>query len=393
MSTIFMDESGYTGQDLVNLEQPVFTLATLHCSEDECKELKTRFFKEVKAPELKYKTLMERRQKMILEFMRELSRTPELVKIEIVHKRYILTYLLVDYIIEPAAKKDGFDLYQKGRNIGLTNSFYVGLPALAGEDFFEDLLRRFQEMMRRLDEDSYNSFFAPILNTKYQLPLETFRQAPLDYLLWHIQRGYDSLGYDIVKRIKDDYIWVDMPGHGPLDIGLKSSLSLMNRWSKELSENFTLVYDSCSKMASARYIWDILVDPNLPHATVGYDTSALTFPMKVKKTLLEDSTNWAGLQLVDMLVGAATHWAKWHLYGAKEDDKYGRELELILPSFTPSLLWPSTNVTPEQLGTVDRNAPSNPDYIEKVIALRRLQNLGVQFFSIHNYEKETEPPS
>jgi len=33
MITVFMDESGYTGEDLMNSNQPFFTLATLRCSE------------------------------------------------------------------------------------------------------------------------------------------------------------------------------------------------------------------------------------------------------------------------------------------------------------------------------------------------------------------------
>jgi len=115
-----MDESGYTGEDLMNQNQPFFTLATLRCSEQECGEYKTRFFKKVHAPELKHKNLIEnRRQKLILEFLKEISQTPELVKVHITHKRYELTSKIVQYVVKPAALKAGIDLRIKGRDFSL----------------------------------------------------------------------------------------------------------------------------------------------------------------------------------------------------------------------------------------------------------------------------------
>lgn len=57
MPTIFLDEAGYTGRNLLDPEQPILTLASLCYSEDACKDLKQRFFNRVKAKELKYSSL------------------------------------------------------------------------------------------------------------------------------------------------------------------------------------------------------------------------------------------------------------------------------------------------------------------------------------------------
>jgi hypothetical protein len=115
LNTIFMDESGYAGQDLLNTEQPVFALATLNCTEERCQELKKTFFKEVKADELKYSSMKKlvKQQRMILKFMNELSRTPELIKVNLVHKKYMLTGKLVDFVVEPGLKTQGINLYEK----------------------------------------------------------------------------------------------------------------------------------------------------------------------------------------------------------------------------------------------------------------------------------------
>jgi hypothetical protein len=59
MSTIFIDESGYTGEDLMNLNQRFFTLAALHFSEQEAESDVKRYFGEVPAPQLRHVKLKE----------------------------------------------------------------------------------------------------------------------------------------------------------------------------------------------------------------------------------------------------------------------------------------------------------------------------------------------
>lgn len=106
MSTIFMDESGYTGEDLMNSDQPLFALATLCCSEQKCSDYKTEFFSKVQAPELKHKILLQgHRQNLILGFLKELSQTPEIVKLHVAHKRYTLTDRIVQLVVSPGAMK------------------------------------------------------------------------------------------------------------------------------------------------------------------------------------------------------------------------------------------------------------------------------------------------
>src|SRR5437762_1532719 len=112
MSTMFIDECGYTGEDLMNSDQPVFTLASLGLSESECKGLRERFFKNVKTSELKHKMLVKypRHRRMILDFLKELTNHPEQVKIQITHKRYALVSRLIKFVVYPAARKEGIDL-------------------------------------------------------------------------------------------------------------------------------------------------------------------------------------------------------------------------------------------------------------------------------------------
>ena len=102
MTTIFMDECGNTGEDLFSNDQPVFTLSSLNLTEEECLEIKQRFFGSVKASELKHASLVKRpaQQEMIINFVREMASRSDVVKFSVSHKRFILLTKIVDLIVE-----------------------------------------------------------------------------------------------------------------------------------------------------------------------------------------------------------------------------------------------------------------------------------------------------
>lgn len=403
MAIIFLDESGYTVRNLLDSAQPTFTLATIKCSELEAQNFKTRFFNEVQAAELHYSKMKKRprQQSMIIKFLKELLNNPGLVKVKIVHKRYALYYRLIDTIVEPAANKDGINFYQDGRIIDLTNTFYYDFPTAAGTDYADNLLRQFQEMMDKLDLPSFNRFFLPILNDKYKQPYEVMIQSinehPLDFFLWHLQKGYDSLGFELVKQAIATFR--PLKAH-PLDLGLVSAFHLTALWRSDITEPISLIHDKSSKMATSEHIWNTLVDPDVSPKTIhiGYGDLTITFPIGVKTTRLEDSRDWIGLQLADILAGAANQWAKWIHDGRKlndDDDLFSKRLDEIIPAFPMMAFWPSPEIHPESRRTIYDKSVPGPDYIthilekyyleyyakeaERMETIRKLREAGCEF--------------
>jgi hypothetical protein len=68
---IYMDESGFTGEDLLHLEQPVFVHVSTCLSDEECAALAKDHFSGVQGDELKHKRLGRRPngQSRILDFV------------------------------------------------------------------------------------------------------------------------------------------------------------------------------------------------------------------------------------------------------------------------------------------------------------------------------------
>lgn len=351
MATIFLDESGYTGQDLLNEDQPIFTLASLRLSESDCQEFKRTFFSNVESIELKYSSLSKRhrQQKMIVLFLKELARKPGLVKVFYAHKQFVLVTKMVEILVEPVYYHNGKDIYDKGANIALSNLLFYTLPVFEGVNFFKNLLINFQAMIRFKTEAAYQAFFEPILTQEYAKEidgvLEVFRMS-------HAMFGYEQLVLNTQEH---------------LDIAVSSTLSLMSLWRQDIDDDIILIHDRSSAMARDKKIWDEMVDPNLPSIEVGYDRRKAQFPIRVTKTCSEDSKNWAGLQLVDIIAGTFTRCAKWFSEGRNAEDSFGESLaEILGEAFDCFPIFPQKKFTPDQLGTTGDNAFSPHDYFVSI---------------------------
>jgi len=357
MYKIYLDECGFTGEDLFNVDQPIFTLASIDLTEEICNELKSKHFNKVKAVELKHSSLAKRdnSQKMIIELIKDLSvNYPNSIKFSVVHKRYALVSKIVDILVEEVCYENGIDLYKRGANIALSNMLFYLMRSLASEDFFNNTLFNFQEMMRNRTKESYNSFFMPIFNNNFPKELDNSLSLIKDY---HMLFGFSEL-----KKISEDI----------LDITLSQTLLLMHEWKIKIpeSETIILIHDRSSNMSKNKIFWDKLVSPNSEPKIVGYDIRKMSYPIRINKTNFENSKEFVGLQIVDILAGAISRYFKWIINGKVENDTYGKILDIIMPSFFDffdgHMLWPRPCVSPQELGTIGTNADDPIEYIVNI---------------------------
>lgn len=308
MQTIFLDESGYTGEHLLDTKQPIFVLASHRLGETLSSELKNRFFGRVQTKELKYSKLRRRprQQRMVVEFVRELAATYQpAIKIYVAQKRYALTAKIVDILIEKVVYALGRNLYEMRPEV-LATALYTIAPARAGEAFFQDLLEKFADFVRTPTDDTHNAFFALVREPQRQ---------PLDQVFDLIRACETMFGRTLISR--DEL--------GNLDLAMPLAFSLANWWQMDLREPLQIIHDQTSNMAQYRELWDALVDPAVAEAIVGVGSRIAAFPINVTETLLEPSQKWAGLQLADVLAGAAAA-ATEIMLGGESDEPFERDL-------------------------------------------------------------------
>jgi hypothetical protein len=105
MSVVYFDEAGNTGAALLDSSQPVFVLASVDYTNDECAELLS-MLKTPQANEVKFSTIRKSAsgRKKLIEFIRSSIHQPSRVKISVLHKRYMAVGKIVDIIIAVPAR-------------------------------------------------------------------------------------------------------------------------------------------------------------------------------------------------------------------------------------------------------------------------------------------------
>ena len=124
--TIFSDESGYTGPNLTNKDQPYFVLATISFEEQEAKAIRDSFFSPVRAQELKHSSLARnvKQHSMVLEYLKHLQSCQHRFKMYVIDKEFATVAKVVDYLVESAAHKIGLDIYSNGYAFKFANMLY-----------------------------------------------------------------------------------------------------------------------------------------------------------------------------------------------------------------------------------------------------------------------------
>ncbi|TET34900.1 MAG: hypothetical protein E3J72_12250 [Planctomycetota bacterium] len=353
METIFGDECGYTGQDLLQPEQPVFVEATIKISEEQSKGYHEEFFSKIQAKELKHKKLSKRpkQQEMVLRFLDSIIKDSVQIDVLIMHKPYALLGKFVDLVVEPIMKITGHDLLSEGENLALTNLLWMVLPVFTSENFFNEFLVNFQKLVRERTPEAYEDFFRPLLSRKYP------RQ--LDILITPVMLSNSLLNTSILSDLEDG-----------LKVMITCYFTLLARWNNKVDKDITLVLDRSSEVAQDYKTWEALMNPYNKPVSIGTGNRNTTFPMKVKETSLEDSCDWCGLQLADIIAGATTRYAHWILNGQNAEDEYAVKLgELIINNIIEPAwkLWPSDKMTPEEMGTERYNGNEAIEQIGKII--------------------------
>ena len=286
--TIFSDESGYTGPNLTNRDQPYFVLATVSFEEHEAKAIRDSLFSSVQAQELKHSSLAKSRRQhsMVLEYLKYLQSRPHRYKMYVVDKEFATVAKIVDYLVESAAYKKGFDIYSNGFALGFANELYDLLASRETSAYRSALLARFEGLMRYGSRIRYDEFF-------------DFIDQPV------ASRELDS-ALDVVRATRRILIAEEVlrVGPGALDVSFTTALNLMAEWRKETDRDFNLIHDMSSPMVKETRLWEALTDKGLEPEIIGYGPKTMRLPIGVAKTSFENSKSWVGLQLADVLAGS-----------------------------------------------------------------------------------------
>lgn len=347
------DESGNTGQDLLNPNQPIFSLASVCLSEAETDEainiLTARAGQEVKFSNLVRSTAGRQR---VLSFLQSPCAKFDKAKTYVIHKRYMVVGKIVDLLIEPLAHRDGLNLYEQGCNIAMTNLYYTCLPTVCGEDEFSYFLGRFVEMIRKKDENSILAFYKSCEHMYYSAKIPEFKND-----LAVILKSVEVI--DEVLRASDAT---------QLDPSVTSFVQHCASWGACLGCNFDVIYDESKPIRQKEALLSLLMAKDEPEVQVGYDYRKMFLPLKATGIKFGDSKKVKQLQVADVIAGASVYWARGFIE-ANIDRDFCEKLEGHgIRSLVIGCLWPSADVTPQELGTEELGGIDPNEFMAKLIS-------------------------
>lgn len=334
--TIYFDEAGNTGAHLLDPAQPVFTLASLNHSTDECQALLETVWSP-QAQEAKFTALRKSAtgRTKLLNFIKSPLLTPERVKLAVTNKPFMVITKIVDIMIEPLAYDADINLYENGMNLSMSHVLFYGTPAFCGKEIYNETLSLFVSMIRDPSEESKNKFFASV-SKLYQ----NCRYQELRDILSLLEMA-EPHAEELLENIDSS----------ALDPAIPAFFYLCSDWGRQLRAPFDIVHDSSKPISKSQDLLESMMSDAVEPSLIGVDRRKFEFPLRATGIHFGDSRSELGLQVADLLAGTMNYYAS-RVADDTQDDFCADLAAAEIERFTVMNIWPTPKVTPESLGTI-----------------------------------------
>ena len=286
MESFHVDESGYTGFDLLNADQRFQGAAAIAISDHDAMRLINEHFPRLQASELKYRALTRRpaNHPRLLALQRDLLSTHKCVTY-VCDKRYLLTLMFVDYAVEPFYYERGMDLYEDGRNYAMASLLSVIGPDLLGQPAFDRLLTSFQLAAREKTPKALKALVSAARATRWRSlqealgPLAKF--AAPECLSAIANPGVDT------------------------DAALVVLQSLISRMEVMADGPYRVIHDQSKNLLSYHGLLQRFIDHDQEIEFRQTAIASIKFPLKLTEVMQVDSKSSPAVQLADVMIGAA----------------------------------------------------------------------------------------
>lgn len=338
IATIYLDESGNTGHNIVDEDQPIFTLAGCKYSTKEAEKLLG--LTGSKSPlEAHFKNLKRRKsgQDGIVRLMSHTLINCDRVKVELFHKNFLVTTKIVDILIEHMMHLNGHDLYRNGANIGLSNMWFYCMPTFCGYERVQVMHQSFVTMVKEQSDEAIETFYQSVEVLKDNSIDEEFK-SDLNMILATRHIIHDTL---------------NSLDKSSLDPSIPALFSQCVSWGEIHPKGFHIIHDDSQSIEKQKMLFSQFMDWTQSSVELGYDRRKFKLPLKGKSMNFSSSETHAQIQVADIVASSLAYWAAGVSRGEKEDYLFLKLNNLKLDKLTTkNIIWPTQDVTPEDLGTV-----------------------------------------
>lgn len=286
MTCFRIDESGYTGFDLLNADQRFQGASAIAINNDDAERLIKEHFPRLQAPELKYNALSRRASNhpRLLGLLKDLLSDFDCVTY-VADKRFMLTLMFVDYSVEPFYYERGVDLYENGQNYAMAAMLHMAGPALLGETEFAALMDAFQLAMKEKNPQSLQKLVEAAEATNW-------RELP------------EVLGPLAQYADRDCLSAISTPGVST-DIAIVVLISLITRMEVMAKGVYRVEHDQSKNLLTYHNLLQRYIENDEEVEFRATEITSLRFPLKLDEVVQVDSKSSPAVQLADVMIGAA----------------------------------------------------------------------------------------
>lgn len=286
MECFRIDESGYTGFDLLNPDQRFQGAATIAIGDQDAARLINEYFPKLQAPELKYRALSRRpaNYQRLISLQRDLL-THFKCTTYVGDKRFLLILMFVDYAVEPFYHERGMDFYENGQNFSMASLLAIAGQTILGKSAFDGLLASFQKAAKEKTQESLTALVAAARATKW-------RELP------------EALGPLAKYAAPECLSAIAAPGVST-DAALVVLLSLISRMEVMADGSYRVEHDQSKNLLTYHNLLQQFIDHDQDIEFRQSEIAAIKFPLKLVEVTQVDSVSSPAVQLADMMIGAA----------------------------------------------------------------------------------------
>lgn len=305
---VAFDESGNSGQNLLDPKQPLFVLSAVSLEDNVAAELVRRVG--IKEPELKFSELRasEEGRRVVEQLLNDRAISPRSARLSLFHKPWMLAGKFVDLLVEPYFAGRGHNMYVGDMPLNMAHGLYTGAAAALGDERWDELQRAFIETMRR-----------PSTPRRERLT-RALRDARA-----HCRDDAIAVLLDAVLAQDDviDEVSAGMLKHqlDPAPTGLVEQIGF---WSNLLGQH-RVVHDEAGAIKDWQQYIEALSDPALEPIELTFGRTKVRYPLQARSIELGVSEEHPAIQIADVLAGAAAAVGLAEL-GARRSDAFTERL-------------------------------------------------------------------
>ncbi len=286
MECFRIDESGYTGFDLLNLDQRFQGASAIAIRDQDAALLIKEHFPRLQSRELKYRALSRRpsNHQPLLALQRDILTQYKTVTY-VCDKRFLLMLMFVDYAVEPFYYERGIDFYENGQNYAMASLLAVAGPTLFGQAAFDALLAAFQHAVKVKTPAALTALVAAARATKWQ-------ELP------------EALGPLAEYAAPECLSAIATPGV-TTDAALVVLQSLINRTEVMAEGAYRVEHDQSKNLLTYHDLLQRFIDHDQQVEFHQTKITSLKFPLKLAEVIQVDSKTSPAVQLADVMIGAA----------------------------------------------------------------------------------------